>query len=208
MMPSCGDHSSAEDAGDPGQLRCVCVYAGARSGRREAFARSARQLGALLASEGVEIVYGGGGAGLMGALADAALGAGGRVVGVIPGHLVGREVAHTGLSELVVVGSMHERKAQMAARAQAFIALPGGTGTLEELLEMLTWVQLGLHDKPIGLLDVEGYYRDLLAFLDGAVTDGLLAREHRDWLSVARDAGELVTVIAARLISRRPRGCI
>jgi uncharacterized protein (TIGR00730 family) len=197
----------ASDTSADAQLRCVCVYAGSRSGRRQAFARSARQLGGLLAQRGVQIVYGGGGAGLMGALADAALDAGGRVVGVIPAHLVGREVAHKGLTELVVVGSMHERKAQMAARAQAFIALPGGTGTLEELLEMFTWVQLGLHHKPIGLLNVEGYYRHLLAFLDGAVAEGLLAREHLDWLSVAGDAGELVALLTERVKGAGARAC-
>jgi uncharacterized protein (TIGR00730 family) len=181
------------------QLRRVCVYAGARSGRREVYAQAARALGRMLAQRGIELVYGGGGRGLMGALADAALGAGGRVVGVIPGHLVEREAAHRGLTELLVVGSMHERKAEMAARAQAFIALPGGSGTLEELVEMFTWAQLGLHRKPIGLLDVEGYYRHLLAFLDHAVAEGLLAREHREWLSVAHEPAALLAELARRL---------
>jgi len=133
----------------------VCVFCGASTGRRSAYAEAARGFGALLAERGLGLVYGGGRVGLMGALADGALAGGGEAIGVIPQGLVDRELAHPGLSELRVVLSLHERKAEMAALADAFVALPGGFGTLDELMEQLTWAQLGLHRKPVGLLDVE-----------------------------------------------------
>jgi uncharacterized protein (TIGR00730 family) len=183
---------------DAPRLTRVCVYAGSRPGRRERFAAAATALGGLLAREGIELVYGGGSRGLMGVLADAALAAGGHVTGIIPAHLAEREAAHQGLSELLIVRSMHERKLEMAERADAFIALPGGTGTLEELIEMLTWAQLGLHSKPIGLLNVEGYYDQLIAFLDVAVREQLLSPADRDWLSVGREPERVLAELRSR----------
>jgi uncharacterized protein (TIGR00730 family) len=152
-------------------------------------------MGAALAGAGIGLVYGGGRVGLMGALADAALAAGGEVIGVIPEALVAWEVAHQGLSDLRVVGSMHERKALMADLADAFIAMPGGYGTLEELCEVLTWSQLGLHRKPCGLLNVEGYYDPLLALLDHAVAEGFLRREHRALVLQEQEPGRLLALL-------------
>src|ERR1700722_1683059 len=139
------------------QIRSICVFCGSSSGARPEFAASARLLGELLAARGIELVYGAGDVGLMGILADAALTAGGRVVGVIPQALMERELAHHGLSELHVVRTMHERKAMMADRAEAFVALPGGFGTADELFEILTWAQLGIHARPVALLNVAGF---------------------------------------------------
>lgn len=156
-------------------------------------------MAALLAENGITIVYGGGSIGLMGVLADAALEAGGRVIGIIPVHLGEKEIAHAGLSELHVVRTMHERKALMMELSDAFIALPGGLGTLEELFEVLTWSQLGLHAKPCGLLNVRGYYDPLLALLDRAVEQGFLRREHRGLLVDTDPAGLL-----EQLVNRLP----
>lgn len=160
-------------------IRSVCVFCGASRGNDPRYATAATAVGRRLAERGVQLVYGGGRLGLMGALADAALAAGGRVVGVIPRGLVDRELAHPGVDELRIVETLHERKAQMADLADAFIALPGGLGTLEELAEVLSWAQLDLHDKPIGLLDVGGYFAALEAFLDHAVAEGFVAERHR-----------------------------
>jgi len=179
-------------------LRRVCVYAGSKRGRREQYATATRELGRRLAGSGIGVVYGGGRVGLMGVLSDAALEAGGEVIGVIPGHLVKSEVAHESVTDLRIVGSMHERKALMSELADAFIALPGGTGTLEELVEMLTWSQLGLHHKPCGLLNVDSYYDSLVAFLDGAVQERFLAPEHRAMLVVSSDADALLAELATR----------
>lgn len=181
-------------------MRAVCVFCGANAGRRPEYAAAARSLGLLLASRGIELVYGGGRVGLMGVLADAALEAGGRVTGVIPESLLAKEVGHAGLTELLVVGSMHERKARMAERADAFLALPGGYGTFEELCEVVTWSQLGLHPKACGLLDVEGYYEPLLALFDRAVAEGFVRREHRDIVIVERDP----EILLERLARYRP----
>ena len=170
----------------------VCVYAGSSVGADPAFADAAAELGALLATRRVELVYGGSQVGLMGIVADATLGGGGRAVGVIPDVLRAKEIAHAGLTELVVVGSMHERKLAMMDRSDAFVALPGGSGTLEELFETFTWLQLGLHHKPIGLLDVNGYWSGLMTFLDHVVDQRLLRREHADMLLVAREPAELL----------------
>ena len=178
-------------------LSAVCVYAGSNPGRHPAFADAARDLGSLLAGRGIEVVYGGGRVGLMGILADAALAAGGQVTGVIPQALVDKEISHDGLSELVVVETMHERKLAMADRSQAFISLPGGVGTLEELFEALTWTQLGLHDKPVGLLDVNGFFGRLLGFLDDAVDSGFVRPVHRQILQTSDDAAVLLDQIAA-----------
>lgn len=164
------------------KLRRVCVYCGSTSGNRPSFAVAAAGLGQLLAREGIGVVYGGASVGLMGIVADAALASGGEVIGVLPGKLFEREVAHAGLTELHTVASMHERKALMSDLADAFIALPGGYGTIEEVVEAVTWTQLGIHAKPVGLLDVDGYYENLVAFLDRGVTDGLLRPESRSLL--------------------------
>lgn len=167
-----------------GGIRSVCVYCGSQKGISPAFSGAAAALGAALARDGLTLVYGGGSVGLMGVLADAAITAGGRVVGVIPRLLMERELAHRGLAELVVTESMQERKARMAGLSDAFIALPGGIGTLDELFEMWTWAQLGLHDKPCALINTAGYYDPLIAFLDGAVREGFLRPEARSRLQV------------------------
>jgi uncharacterized protein (TIGR00730 family) len=174
------------------ELRSLCVYCGSNVGADPAFADAARALAELLAGRGIRVVYGGGKVGLMGVLADAALAAGGEVVGVIPQHLVDREIGHAGLTELRVVGSMHERKALMAELADGFVALPGGIGTLEELIEAYTWSQLGLHAKPLGVLNVNGYYDALEAFLDQAVLARFLRPEHRAVLAVEAEVGALL----------------
>jgi len=163
-------------------IRSVCVFCGASTGRDPRYAEEAAVVGARLAQRGIRLVFGGGRSGLMGVVADAALAEGGTVIGVIPRGLVDRELAHTGLTELRVVETLHERKAGMAALADAFLVLPGGLGTLEELSEVLSWAQLDLHTKPIGLLDVGGYFASLEAFLDDAVREGFLAERHRRWL--------------------------
>ena len=157
----------------------VCVYCGSSPGARPAYAAAAREVGERLVARGIGLVYGGGSVGLMGAVADAVLAAGGEVVGVLPEALDRREVGHHALSELRVVGSMHERKALMAELADAFVALPGGVGTLEELAEAATWTQLGLHGKPVGLLDVDGYWAALEAWLDHATAERFVRPEHR-----------------------------
>ncbi len=161
------------------KLRRVCVYCGSNSGSRPDYSQTAREMGTALVRRGIELVYGGGRVGLMGVIADAVLAAGGKVIGVIPQDLVAREVAHRGLTELRVVGSMHERKASMVELSDAFIALPGGFGTMEEFCEVLTWVQLGLHRKPHGLLNVAGFYDPLLAFFDHAVAEAFVRPAHR-----------------------------
>ena len=160
-------------------LHSICVFCGSQAGGRPAYAEGARQLGALLAREGIRIVYGGSSLGLMGALANAALEQGGKVTGIIPTGLVQREVANHAVSDLIVVGSMHERKTQMSELADGFIALPGGLGTLEEFFEILTWAQLGIHDKPCGLLNLDGYFTPLVDFLDAAVREGFLLPKYR-----------------------------
>jgi uncharacterized protein (TIGR00730 family) len=160
----------------------LCVFCGSAPGVRPAYAEAARDFGGLLARRGVVLVYGGGHVGLMGAVADGALAAGGRVVGVIPQMMVDRELAHQGLTELHVVADMHQRKALMAARADAFAALPGGCGTLDELFEIITWGQIGLHAKPVGLLNQLGYFDPLLAWLDRAVAEGFVQGKHRSLL--------------------------
>lgn len=166
-------------------MKRVCVFAGSSSGARSQYGDAARKLGAALLARNLGLVYGGGAVGLMGLLADTVLAGGGHVIGVIPRPLVDREVAHTGLSELRVVTSMHERKAQMAQLSDAFIALPGGLGTLEELFEIWTWAQLGIHRKPCGLLNAEGYYDHLLEFLDHAVAENFIEAKNRGMMTLA-----------------------
>jgi uncharacterized protein (TIGR00730 family) len=175
----------------------VCVFCGSSAGASPVYLEAARAAGRTLARRGIGLVYGGGSVGLMGAIADAALAAGGEVIGVIPRALKRRELAHARLTTLHVVGSMHERKAKMAELAHAFVALPGGMGTLEELTEILTWGQLGLHTRPCGLLDVAGYYDPLIAFFDRAVSEGFLRPEHRRRLLVADDPEALLDRLAA-----------
>jgi uncharacterized protein (TIGR00730 family) len=178
-------------------MRRVCVYAGSNFGTDPAYADGARALAATLAERGIGLVYGGGNVGLMGVLADTAMAAGGEVIGIMPRALIEREIGHRGITELREVDSMHERKAQMADLADAFIAVPGGIGTLEELIEVYTWSQLGLHRKGCGLLNVNGYYDALAAFLDHATTQGFLKPEHRGILTVASDPAELLDRLAA-----------
>ncbi len=160
-------------------LRRVCVFCGSSAGTRPEYADAARDMGRALADQDIGLVYGGGSVGLMGVLADAALEAGGEVIGVIPQHMTSREIAHYDLSDLRVVGSMHERKALMYELADGFVALPGGLGTLEELFEILTWCQLGLQVKPSGLLDVDGYFSRLVEFLDHVTAEGFIKEVHR-----------------------------
>jgi uncharacterized protein (TIGR00730 family) len=169
----------------------VAVFLGSSAGSRPEFATAAAQTGQLLAEAGLGVVYGGASVGLMGVLAEAALAAGGEVIGVIPGGLF-REIAHPGLTRLEVVGSMHERKARMAELADGFAALPGGIGTLDELIEILTWRQLRLHSKPVVLLDVNGFWDGLLAFADGLVSAGFVPAASRDGLVLAGSPAELV----------------
>jgi uncharacterized protein (TIGR00730 family) len=178
-------------------LRRVCVYAGSSPGARPEFATAARALGTQLARAGVGIVYGGGNVGLMGALADAALAAGGEVIGVIPHALAAKELAHPGVTQLHAVETMHERKARMAAESDAFVALPGGIGTLEELFEALTWLQLGFHTKPVGLLNVAGFYDGLIAFLTTMEVERFIRPEHRAMLLVESEPARLFARLAA-----------
>ena len=170
----------------------VCVFCGSNFGARPDYAEAARALAVALAGREIALVYGGSSVGLMGALADAALAAGGRVIGVIPQRLVDKEVAHGGLSEQHVVTSMHERKALMADLADGFVALPGGIGTLEELFEVWTWGQLGYHGKPVGILNAGGYFDALGAFLDQAMNEGFLRPAHRAMLMTETEPGRLL----------------
>ncbi len=177
----------------------LCVFCGSSFGVREGYRTAAAAFGALLAERRIELVHGGAQAGLMGVVADAVLAAGGRVTGVIPEALMERELAHRGLTDLRIVASMHERKALMAALSDGFIALPGGIGTLEELFEVWTWSQLGLHTKPCALLDVNGFYTGLAAFMDHVVAEGFLGPQQRRALIVEADAVALLD----RLLSYR-----
>ena len=181
-------------------LRRVCVFAGSSTGTHVKYESAARQLGMTLALRGLGMVYGGARVGLMGVAADSALGAGGEVIGVIPASLVAREIAHPGLTELRVVSSMHERKATMADLSDAFIALPGGWGTLEEFFEVLTWAQLGLHRKPCGLLNVRGYFDFMLSFLEHSVAEGFVKRENGSLIAVSDSPNALLD----RFVSSNP----
>jgi uncharacterized protein (TIGR00730 family) len=177
---------------DARPFRRICVFCGASAGGDPAYAELARSVGEGLAARGIGVVYGGGRVGLMGALADAALDAGGEVIGVIPQGLVDRELAHPGLTDLRVVDTLHERKALMAELADAFIALPGGFGTLEELAEAVSWVQLELHAKPVGLLGVADYWASLLAWVDHAAAEGFIPPGHRGLILEASDLSSLL----------------
>jgi uncharacterized protein (TIGR00730 family) len=173
-------------------IRRICVFCGSNTGTDPAYVEAARTLGHLFAREGIALVYGGGSVGLMGELADAVLQSGGEVIGVIPHALWAREVGHRGLTDLRIVETMHERKAMMADLADAFIALPGGLGTLEEIFEVWTWAQLGLHQKPLGFLDVNGFYAPLMEFLDGAMRARFVREQHRAIALLAGDPEALL----------------
>jgi len=177
-------------------LRNLCVYCGSNSGRQPVYLEQARAFGRELARRGIGLVYGGASVGIMGAVADAVLAEGGRVTGIIPDALVRKELAHTGLTELQVVPSMHVRKTRMAELADGFVALPGGAGTLEEIFETWTWAQLGMHQKPCGLLNVAGYYDLLAAFLDHTVAEAFMRPQHRAMLAVAAEPGTLLDLLA------------
>jgi uncharacterized protein (TIGR00730 family) len=191
-----GEEESVPMAAD-GMTGAICVFAGSSLGNDAAFEHCAVELGRALVRRNLGLVYGGANVGLMGVLADAVLEAGGLVIGVIPDFLVGLEIAHPGLTELIVVSSMHERKDTMARRCDGFIALPGGFGTIEELFEALTWGQLRLHAKPCGLLNAGGYYDGLLRFLDHGVAQRLIAPENRAMVLVNEDPGMLLDAFEA-----------
>jgi hypothetical protein len=178
-------------------VRRLCVFCGSSPGARPAYGEAADELGRLLVEQGIGLVYGGGKVGLMGRLADAVLAEGGEAIGVMPEALVAKEIGHPGLDDLRVVGSMHERKALMADLSDGFVALPGGLGTLEELFEVYTWAQLGLHRKPCALLDVEGYYQDVASFLDHAVSERFVRADHREMLIVEQEPRLLVERLRA-----------
>ena len=186
-------------------MRRVCVFCGSSSGNRALYARAARAAGAAVVERGLGLVFGGSAIGLMGVLADEVLERGGEVVGVIPRSLERKEIAHRGVTRLHVVATMHARKAKMSALADAFLALPGGLGTLEELSEVLTWGYLGIHRKPTGLLDVAGYWRPFIRFLDHAVEEGFLRPEHRRLVIVDRDPGRLLDRLARHRMPEAPR---
>lgn len=173
-------------------LKKLCVYCGSSVGKRPEYLQGAKQLAKILVSGGIELVYGGATIGVMGIIADAVLDYGGKVTGIIPEDLMGKEVAHQGITELMIVPSMHERKAVMADISDGFIALPGGIGTLEELFEIFTWAQLGFHRKPVGLFNINGYFDHLITFLDMAVEEQFMNMIHRSMLIVEHDPGLLI----------------
>lgn len=178
-------------------LRSIAVFCGSSHGVDPAFTATAEALGSLLAHRGIGLVYGGGKVGLMGVVADAVLNGGGTVTGVIPRHLWEKEVGHDGLTELLIVDSMHERKLAMADRSDAFVALPGGVGTFEEVFEAITWTQLGIHDKPVAFVDAAGFYEPLLTFLDRTVEAGFLAPGHRGMIVDASSPESVLDALAA-----------
>lgn len=186
-------------------MKAICVFCGSRFGEPDSFRAAAANLGAEIAKRGLRLVYGGGRVGLMGVVADAALAHGGEVAGIIPKVLADREMAHAGLSELILTRSMHERKAKMAELADGFIALPGGFGTLEEFCEMLTWSQLGIHRKPLGLLDVDQFFDPLIAFFDTMVGHGFVPPLHRSLVLRADSAARLLDDLAAYKAPAIPR---
>jgi len=180
----------------------ICVFCASTHGVRPEYAEGARALGRALVDGGHSLVYGGGNVGLMGVVADAVMAAGGEVTGVIPHTLMAREIGHTGVTTLHVVDSMHERKAQMADLSDAFVALPGGVGTFEELFEAITWTQLGLHRKPCGILNANGYYDGLIALMDHAIAEGFVRAAHRDILVIDDDVERLLDRIAVHQVPR------
>jgi uncharacterized protein (TIGR00730 family) len=181
----------------PPPFNRICVFCGTNPGERPEYGAAARELGRLLADEGIELVYGGASVGIMGELADAVHEHGGHVTGIIPQQLMKKEAAHTGIPDLIVVASMHQRKSQMADLSDGFITLPGGIGTLEGYFEILTWGQLGIHSKPSGILNVAGYFDHLIEFLDHAVVEGFLKQEHREMIVVESDPRQLLERLKA-----------
>ena len=178
----------------------ICVFCGSKTGNSPLFLEAATELGRFLAERGLDLVYGGASIGLMGAVADSVMAGGGRVVGVIPEAMASKEVAHEGLTEMHVVSSMHERKSMMARLADAFVALPGGFGSFEELLEMITWAQLGIHRKPVGILNVSGYYDPLIQLFEGAIEAGFIKPSNRKLFVIEQEADRLLqTLLAHRL---------
>jgi hypothetical protein len=177
-------------------MRRVCVFCGSSVGNQPAYAEAAQAMGAVLAKRGIGLVYGGGNVGLMGVVADAVMAHGGEAIGVIPHSLADREIAHGGITQLHVVDSMHARKAMMAELSDAFVAMPGGVGTFEEFFEVVTWTQLGLHRKPCGLLNVQGFYTPLAAFIDQAVSEGFIKPVHRAAIIVDSDPARLLDTLA------------
>ena len=192
MMPKSALHN----------LRRVCVFCGSNVGIDAAYKQAAEELGREIARRGWELVYGGGSVGLMGALADAVLAAGGRVTGVIPEMLATKELLHTGATKMHVASTMHARKALMEELADAFVALPGGYGTFEELLEIITWAQLGIHAKPIGLLNVRGFYDGLARFFDHAIGEGFIKQQHRDLIVTAATGSDLLDLLVRHEMPR------
>ena len=186
-------------------LKSICVYCGSSLGTRPVYLEAAQAFGRALVEAGCSLVFGGGRVGLMGTIADAVLEAGGRAVGVIPQLLLEKEVGHTGLSELHVVADMHERKKMMADLSDAFVALPGGAGTLEELFEVFTWAQLGYHAKGIGLLDIDGYYRPLVSMLEHTVNEGFMQRAYLDILQIDAQPDALISKLRSYRPSRRDK---
>jgi hypothetical protein len=178
-------------------VKRICVFAGSNTGARPEYVSAAEELGRALVARGIGLVYGGARVGLMGVLADTVLAANGAVIGVMPEALVAKEVAHAGVADLRVVSSMHERKALMADLADGFVALPGGWGTWEEFFEILTWAQLGLHEKPCGLLNVQGYFTPLLASVDHSIDEGFVKPEYRSMIAVAATADAVLDLLAA-----------
>ncbi len=176
-------------------MKYICVFCGSKIGNRDVYQLAAQALGKAIANRGLNLVYGGSDVGLMGIVADTVLANGGEVIGVIPEFFISQEVAHPNLTKLHIVKSMHERKALMAKSADAFIALPGGYGTLEELAEIITWAQLDLHNKPIGILNIDNYYQSLLAFFDKSVTEGFLSKQLRSLILEATEPNELLNLI-------------
>lgn len=183
---------------DNDPIKRICVFCGSNTGARSAYTDAARQLGKAIVSQGIGLVYGGGSIGLMGVIADAVLKEKGNVIGVIPHALSAKEFAHAGLTELRMVSSMHERKAMMAELSDAFIAMPGGFGTFDELFEILTWAQLGLHTKPIGLLNVEGYFDGLLTFINHVLDERFIQAKHHQMIITSHDPEKLLSEIVRR----------
>ena len=186
-------------------MRRLCVFCGSSTGNQRAYSDAAEALGALLAERGIGLVYGGGNVGLMGVIADAVMAKGGQVIGVIPQSLADREIANTGITELRIVDSMHTRKAMMADLSDAFIAMPGGVGTFEEFFEVVTWTQLGLHRKPCGLLNVNGFYAPLAAFIDQATNEGFIRPEHRAAIVLDSDPVRLLDTLATIELPKVPK---
>lgn len=198
-------HRDERPAEPSAPLGAICVYCASSTGTNPALAEATVDLGRALAAAGIELVYGGGSVGLMGLLADTVLGHGGEVTGIIPMPLMPEAVAHRGVTRLIEVDSMHTRKARMIERSDGFIALPGGFGTLEEVAEVLTWAQLGIHGKPVGLLNVDGFHDGLLAFLDRSVADGVLKANNRSLLIDRSDPAELLAAMQAYRPSYEPK---